>query len=192
MVRLLLLILGLVVGTAGATDVYRWVDSNGEAHYSDTPREGAERITVEKAQTFSAPTARSVRRKTGDSTDEAGRYESFGISRPTADASIWGSGGEVGVSVEVTPDLQPEHQVAIFMDGQMVSQAAGELNFTLTDVDRGTHTLRAEIRDANGVSLIQSPPVAFTVHQQSEQNPNNPNAPPPPVVPTPLPTAPSG
>ncbi len=44
-----------------ANEIYRWVDENGVVHYTDRPREGAERLTIRTAspstpaRTVSAP-----------------------------------------------------------------------------------------------------------------------------------------
>ena len=52
------------------------------------------------------------------------------------------------------------------------------LQATLTDVARGVHVLRAEVRDRTGTVVITSDPRTFVVQQTSIQNPNNPaNAP---------------
>jgi hypothetical protein len=40
-----LLLLGSLLTTAGATDIYRWKDAKGSWHYADQPVPGAERIS---------------------------------------------------------------------------------------------------------------------------------------------------
>ena len=58
--RILLLLIVLLLPTfIVAAEVYRWVDDDGEAHYSDRPQEGAEKITIQEAQTFSNPVPQS-------------------------------------------------------------------------------------------------------------------------------------
>ena len=66
----------------------------------------------------------------------------------------------------------------LFLDGQIVNAlAGGQRNFQLTEVFRGTHSLRAEIHDANGNGLFQSVAITFTVQQTSVQNQNNAGGP---------------
>ena len=44
--RAIFVLLGLLATAAVSADVWRWVDDEGVVHFSDTPREGAERIVV--------------------------------------------------------------------------------------------------------------------------------------------------
>jgi hypothetical protein len=183
-----LLIIGLAGGLAGAAEVFRWVDDDGVVHFSDRPHEGSEEIDVQPAQGFSAPPVQRRAKKDDGDADEAGSYESLTISRPSKDETIWNMLGEIQVVVDLSPELDPDHSVQLFLDGEVVgSSVGGNLTFNLTDVDRGTHALRAEVRDDSGKSLIASSPVTFTVQKTSTlypKNQKNPiNAPP---VPTPF------
>jgi hypothetical protein len=185
--RWLPLVVLLAVRIAGAAEVFRWVDENGQVHYSDRPGIGAEMLILPEAQTFHTPVANVVRRskdkqpKSGADDTEQRRYTSLGIAKPAEDEVFWNVAGEIDVSIRLQPDLQRDHKVRLFLDGRLVDGVASSgQSFKLTEVVRGTHSLRAEIQNARGTSLIESPPVVFTVHQTSIRNPNNPNVPPVP------------
>jgi len=192
--RWLPLIVLLVVRLAVAGEVFRWVDENGQVHYSDRPGAGAEVVELPQAQTFNIPVA-SVSRRIKDQQSSSGadeatngfRYTNLGIVRPAEDEVFWNVAGEVNVSIQLQPELQSDHRVRLFLDGQLVDGLASSgLNFKLTEVVRGTHALRAEVQTSRGISLIESPSVVFTVQQTSIQNQNNPN------VPLPSPSNPAG
>lgn len=186
--RLLLLVCLLGGAAAGATEVYRWVDSDGVVHYSDRPQEGAERVQLPRAQTFSAPPVQTrSRAAAGDGEQEsdgaaATGYQQLEIVTPGQEEVLWNIGGQLEVSMRLEPSLQTGDRVSLYLDDQAVEVARGSLQAQLTDVNRGVHVLRAEVRNQAGKVLIKSQPRTFVVQHTSIQNPNNPvNAP----VPTP-------
>jgi len=175
------------------TEVYRWVDEDGVVHFSDRPEEGAERVELQDAQTFSAPPVKPRASRSSSTTtagtDEAGfRYEEFEFVNPGQEEVLWNIEGQLDVSMRLQPRLQSGHQVSLYLDDQPVEgMRRNRLQVNLTDVSRGLHVLRAEIRDVTGLVLIKAQPRTFSVQQTSILNPNNPaNAP----IPTPLPSRP--
>jgi hypothetical protein len=182
--RTLILILLVACSVATAAEVYRWVDDDGEVHYSDRPHEGAEMVVLPKAQTFSAPKPRARRRDSDAAKDipgdrpEAVGYQLVEIVSPTPNEVLWSTGGLVKVSVRVLPELRSGHTLMIYLNDQMVEGLTGnEREMELTEVFRGEHTLRAEVRGAGGGIVANGNSVTFTVQQTSIQNPNNPNVP---------------
>ena len=183
--RIHILLVVLIPTVAIATEVYRWVDADGLVHYSDRPREGAETIVLEEAQTFSTPAPTASRSSSGASSntaaadeDESPSYSNFEIIRPRQEEVFWNIGGELSVSLRARPRIQAGHTIHLFMDGQEVEQLQrGRMQAQLSDVFRGSHTLHAEVRDSGGRTVARSDSVQFTVQQTSIQNPNNPNRP---------------
>jgi hypothetical protein len=195
MIRLLVLqivLLGLVAFAVNAQEVYRWVDEDGIVHFSDRPVEGeenAEAVELSKAQTFTSPAAPTPKKKT-DSAAGAGApadaYREIAIVKPGPAEVIWNTAGEIEVAVQVVPGLKKKHSILLFIDDRMVDgKADGDLKFKLTEVERGTHALHAEVQDATGTALVKSAPVTFTVQQQSILNQNNPKNIPGPGIPGP-------
>lgn len=171
--RSLILLLGLLAGAAGATNVYRWVDENGQVHFSDRPAEGAEVLKVPEAQTFSAPPA-PVRVPRPSAPDEAPpRYESLEIVRPAQEEVLWNIEGQLEVSLQLQPRLRQGDRIELYLDDQRVEGLRpGSLQVRLSEVYRGVHVLKAEVRDSQGTLLIASQPRTFAVQQTSIQNPN--------------------
>lgn len=187
MKRVLVLVLLAVCSVAAASEVYRWVDANGQIHYSDRPHEGAETIVLPSAQTYSTPARQPVRRLADNGTQasqgeeqETEVYKTVEIISPAQDQVLFNTGGIVNVSVRLQPSLRPGHILALFLDDRMVDGLTGEKrDAQLTEVFRGEHRLRAEVRNARGGMIAKGDSVTFTVKQTSTQNPNNPNAPAP-------------
>ena len=176
--RIVLLIAGLIVSLSAPAEVYRWVDADGSVNYSDRPQEGAERVTLPSAQTFKAPIVnRRPPAAAPADTQPAAQYQFVEIVRPIQEEVLWNTGGQIDVAVRVEPQLQTGHSLMLFLDGEPVEGlASGQTRFTLTEIFRGQHELRAEVRGTGGIKLIESGSVKFTVQQTSVLNPNNPNA----------------
>jgi hypothetical protein len=182
MIRILILILLAVSSIAVADEVYRWVDKDGQIHYSDRPHEGAEMVTLPEAQTFSMPASQPTQRTTDkqDDSQKAEPYSSVAITSPTSDEALWGTDGKVKVSVSVQPQLHRGHRLMVYLDNKAVARLTGNQRDTeLTEVFRGEHTLRTEVLDSTGSVVAKSNSVPFTVKQTSIQNQNNPNIPTP-------------
>jgi hypothetical protein len=63
----------------------------------------------------------------------------------------------------------------VTLDGQPVPgvpPSGGQ--FTISPIDRGTHSLQVTIKDQNGATVCSSPAVTFHVHQPSLQSPTRP------------------
>ncbi len=195
-------ILALVAGAALATETYRWVDEDGVIHYSDTPREGAEVVNIRPAQGFKppAPTVRPSARETGEegaagegpeSGDADTTYE-ISVVRPQQEETLWNLEGQLDVSLNIEPRLKRGDRIRVYLDGEEITGAPQRASsFTVSEVWRGAHTLRAGVYDSGGRELAVSDTVRFYVQQTSTQNPNsqtNPaNRPGPRPRPTPRP-----
>jgi hypothetical protein len=180
--RVLILLALLASAAAGATVVYRWVDSNGQIHYSDQWRPGAEKIRIEAEAPATAtlpagqpaPSA-STRQQSSAPGQPESRYESLEIVRPAQEEVLWNIEGQLPVSVRVTPALQPGDSLRLDLDGKQQEVPAGSTDAQLQEVYRGAHTLKAAVVNEAGAILIESPMRTFAVRQTSLLNPVRPN-----------------
>ena len=159
----------------GGTDVYRWVDANGQAHFSDQPQPGAERITITVSPPAQSPAvgaspAVSTQAPGNDTPAPVARYESLTIRSPAAEEVLWNIGGQLDVVAELQPELQPGHALRFFLDGRMEAAAPGANQAQFSEVFRGEHSLRVEVVDARGRTLASSPTTQFFVRQTAVQN----------------------
>ena len=169
----------VMIAPAGAEEVYRWVDEAGVVHYSDTPREGAEKVEVRAAQTYSGQAALNATPTARDATPvvESGPvvvYASVRIVSPAHDAVAWNTGGELTVEVAIEPALNVAagHRVMVYLDGAPVAGTPmASTSLKLSGVVRGSYELYATVVDAEGTHLAQSEPITFHVRQTSIQNP---------------------
>jgi hypothetical protein len=122
-----------------------------------------------------------------DAGDAAAEYQ-ISIARPQQEETLWNLEGQLDVSLDVEPRLKRGDRIRIFVDGEEITGAPQRASsFTVSEVWRGAHTLRAGIYDSRGRELAVSDTVRFYVQQTSTQNPNSQTNPAnrPPVRPTP-------
>jgi uncharacterized protein DUF4124 len=170
----LVLVLFLIPSMGTADTLYKWVDAQGNVHYSDKPAPGATKIDVPKAPTFTPPAIaqpsnenrsdhRFQNQKSSDTQAEAaGGYTSLAISSPKDQETLWNV-PSVTVSVNLQPALQPGDSVTITLDG--ASQTVAGTSATFNDVIRGQHTVTASI------GRITAAAVTFYIQKTSTQKP---------------------
>ncbi len=191
--KCLILLFALMAGAVHGAPAWRWVDANGQVHYSDTPVPGAKQIELAGAQTFGSqrqPSApdKSSSPATGKTTGPAQSYRTFNIVSPRQQETLWNVGTVVNVSVELDPPLSPNHLLDVYVDGQRRNLNSNGTDLSLQDIYRGVHTIQAVVVDQSGAEVIRSLATTFMVQQTSVQNPNN-NSPvkPPSAQPKPRP-----
>jgi hypothetical protein len=171
-VTLLLSTATVLSSGAIAAQFYKSVDEQGNIVYSDTPTPGAEQLTPPPISTVeSAPKpAKPVEAKAGEETSEEPAkkppttYTKFRITQPNNDDTIWDNTGAVPVALQLEPPLDTEngHSVWVYVDGKAVVRKSQNLIQPLSGIDRGTHKIRAEIRDEKRKTLKRTQNV--TVH----------------------------
>lgn len=173
-------ILATVGGVAAGT--YKWVDEEGNVHYSDQPVEGAEEVNLPKIPTYDAPVdkaelerRREERRARADEEDEkedeaGAAYREFHFISPKPDQVFWALGGKLPVQLSLKPALKPGDRVVLFLNGQQVANLQG-LGTTLNEVYRGAYSLRAVVQGPDGAAKISTESGPFYVKQQSIANP---------------------
>ena len=172
--RMRLFILASVLMATGTVlaQAYRWVDDDGIVHYSDVPREGAERIELpgdnrvtRNQRPTRAPAARSQGADNQQAQAAAFKYESITVDSPAPGETLWNIEGVLNVNLAIRPALREGHQVRVYFDGN--SRMVDSTSFRIEDVYRGMHNLQAEVVDATGKLMIRSVPNRFYVQQTS-------------------------
>ena len=159
---LLLLSLTLSFGAFAQNKVYKRVNPDGSVEYSDQPIAGAEVMNVPKGSTFTMPqTPGSAATSTTTTPQEPSiSYESLEITRPMNDETIRSNEGKLTALARVVPDLASDHRFRWSMDGEVI-QNVNSPELRLNNIDRGSHTLQAEIVDADGKVIISSDSITF-------------------------------
>lgn len=172
---LIILLTVLLLTPAVMAGAYKWVDKDGNVHYSDTPVDGAEPVQLPPPATYEAPQLPPRQRaEPGEQAkdDTKADFAQLAFVSPRQDQVFWATGGDIPVYVSIKPGLLPDHRLNLYFNGVLTknSPLPGP-GTTLTGVQRGAHTLRAVILDASGEQLAASETVTFHVKQRSILNP---------------------
>lgn len=172
-VTITLLILCLSASPLSAAEAWRWVDAEGNVEYADTPRPGATRIELPEPMVVPArpPVAQTpvLDGTVADvATGTAVPYTAISITDPANEDTLRDNGGNLIVSVSLTPALQKAfgHRLQLVLDGDVV-QTGTVQNFALTELDRGTHSVQAVVLGVDGAPLASSAVNTFHLHRTS-------------------------
>ena len=174
-----LLIFFLLASTGYATaGVYRWIDKNGQIHFSDKPQAGAEQIKLRETSVYTPPTEKEreagsqaepkERVNVKEKSSAAAGYEAISIVSPENNQVVRSSEGTVDISVELRPGLQPGHKIRVYLNGTPASQDLETTQITLQDMDRGTHSLEVSVIDEKNRELKRSSAVSFHMLRLAE------------------------
>lgn len=165
MKKLVWLVSFMLFAVGALADVYRWTDSQGNTHFSDVPHDGAEKMNVPDAQSFSSPASKLNSQPADPDADEdkatPQEYTKIKIMQPKKEETIRNNDGSVVVSVQVRPQLFDEDSLQIIYDGTPMGEPQHNLNFQLRGIYRGSHTVAAQIVSADGKVLMTSDTVTF-------------------------------
>jgi hypothetical protein len=175
MVRMLSLLLILSATTASA-EVYKWVDDNGVVQYGDRPPAGgAETVDLPPSSVYQPrPLPSVVEPEEGApaaQADTAG-YKRLAIRQPGDDATVRDNTGAVELEIDLEPELQQGHRIAVLLDGRTIFDQLEITRVSLSNVDRGTHRLRVKVLDADGAEQAASEPVTFHMHRATALRPS--------------------
>ena len=163
-------ILALLFTLPVEADIYRWVDSNGEVHFSDQPRTGAEKLNLPSAQTYSPPQATTGNENSNTNTNNDAKkapftYKLVKIIQPQADETLRNNQGMVSVAVELEPGLRKSDKVQLVFDGKDIGNPENSTVITLTNVLRGSHTVAVNVLSSEGNVISTSDSVTFFMHR---------------------------
>jgi len=155
------LLLCCVVMTAQA-EVYRLVDKNGNVIFSDQPHPDAEKIEIDTLPSYTPVAIPETLSEEQQEGDEVPRYK-VTILTPANDETVRNNAGLVNINANVTPPLDQDRndQLTIKLDGQTLGEPSTSPNFTLSEVERGTHTVQVVVVDKDKKTIKSSKTITF-------------------------------
>ena len=174
-----LVLLALGAGSSIAGDIYRHVDKDGNIIYSDQPSEGASKVEMGPINIDDSPKLKPSKPlpASQNADGKAAAYSNLTITAPEHDTTLRNA-SEIRVSASLTPGLRPTHQVRFLDNGVVLEPASRNMSRLITNLERGTHQLTAQVINQTGEVLISSAPVAVHVHKASLLQPRPATAPP--------------
>ncbi|MCB1878697.1 MAG: DUF4124 domain-containing protein [Chromatiaceae bacterium] len=172
----IILLTGSGIAAAG---VYRWVDENGQIHFSDKAQAGAEQIKLKETSIYTPPAESNS--GAADQTEQAKGtvdantapkavvdYEVISVVSPENNQVVRSTEGTVDISVELRPGLQQGHKIRVYLNGTKAAQDLETTQITLQNMDRGTHSLEVSVIDEKNNELKRSSAVSFHMLRLAE------------------------
>jgi hypothetical protein len=152
----LVIVVGSLCASAAVATTYVRVEKDGTKTYSDRPLPGGKPVEVQPVQTYSTPAPRlpipSSSARDQQQNDNF-RYQSCRV-RPDNDVTFTNP-EEVKIDVIVEPGLRSDDVITMTVDGQPVG-GPNTSSFTMSPVDRGTHTVGVTVTNILGQVLCNS------------------------------------
>ncbi len=163
----LVLCVALTSNAVQAQKVYKIIQPDGTVEFTDTPPPDApvQQIEVPPLNT-SRPLAPPIDNSTPPATDAPKSYSEFRITRPANGEDIRDNAGNVNIDLRLEPSLRTGDKFDLYLDGQSIGggKATG---ITLTDMDRGSHSIQAVVKNTAGQVVARSNSVTFTLQRRS-------------------------
>lgn len=171
----------ILVFPAASGQVYRSVAPDGTTTYSDQASPGAHAVDLPPPSSYSPAKSTSPVATTGsvladpenaasEGVDGVASYDRFELVSPVPEDTIWDNTGAVDVAFDIRPKLREGDSVRVLVDGEprlVIEAPVGRLE----GLERGEHSLRAELLDADGEILKSSSSIIFYLHQHSLNSP---------------------
>ena len=166
------LILALLVFAPSASyaeEIYKSVDKHGNVTYSDTKtNKQAESVKLPAINT--QPAVKSSLNAQENRPQETLNYQ-VAILTPLNGDTLHNNQRRINVKVSVRPALRSGFYLQAMLDGVRHGQTATSSHFTVSEFDRGEHTLSVAIIDSNGKILTQSASITLYVKRPSLNSP---------------------
>ncbi len=177
-ILLLVFTLALGIGLACHADaVYKWVDDQGNVHYTDHPHPGAKKVQLPKTQTYQSPAVNGgvlpAQNAAPQATEGAtSGYKQLSITSPANDANLWYV-DQVPVSVSITPALHNGDTLTYHLDDKSIGPTT-DTTVTFKEVERGEHAVSVTLNSTSSTSLSAGP-VKIFIHQKTIISPKPPH-----------------
>ena len=141
--------------------LYKWVDENGNVHYTDEPRKGAKEITIKEVPAIkmkmpSVPKSNAGTENNNSEETPKANYQALVLTEPQNDGVIRNNAGAVTLTAQILPELKPDHGIRFFLDGKPVGKDPRSLSVTVTEVSYGLHSASFVILDKKGKQIEAS------------------------------------
>ena len=167
-----LILLLFMVSAAVQAEVYKSTNDKGEVIYSDIPSRGAERVKLPDLPTYTPPpvpasTSRADRKSVQDAI-----YQSFSFRKPGNDETVRNNLGIIMIETRLAPALQTKlgHRIQFYLNGKPAAPLLDRTAITLSNIERGAHTLSASVLDKDGKVLVSTGDVTVHVKRESARH----------------------
>ena len=165
----LILCLTLASTVVHANKVYKVIQPDGTVLFTDTPPADSSGEQVDVAPINITPAVSSPTDAFDDTpaVEVERGYSEFQITSPENEATIRDNAGTVNVDLKITPSLRSGDKIELILDGQSIG-GGRKTAITLTEMNRGAHSLQAVVKNTAGEVVVRSNVVTFNLQRRSK------------------------
>ena len=169
------LVLCLLVAAAGAVaEVYRIVDEDGKVTYTDQPSPESVADQVALPPVNELPATKLEKESKDSLSDEADDqftgYSVFSVLSPENNATILTDQSVVNIQLQIEPGLFPGHRIQYMFNNHPYGNAVRSTSFTIAELERGQHSVSAQVLDQDGAVVKTATPVVVHVKRNFIRN----------------------
>jgi len=164
----------LLISLSAHSEMYKWVDKDGNTHYSDIqPFKNASEHISPDINTTPAVNVPEPQITEEDSNTKDTVYKIFKVASPADDATIRDNQGNFSIGLEIQPALNTSqgHYINVLLDNKVTHNKLSNLSAQFNNIDRGTHQISAIIKNKQGKTILSSKSVTIHLHRKSILNP---------------------
>jgi len=172
-------LLAIIAGPVAA-QVYKTVDEDGNVTYTDqAPADGSGPIELRPLSIIEAPSYETPAKAEEGADGEGGKemslrylrknYQDFAIVAPQQEESVWHPENAITVAWNVRYQLQPGMQVTVSVDGVKQTPTSEQI-IAVPGLERGEHTVSAQLTDAKNRLIATAEPVTFFIRRPGLYN----------------------
>ena len=171
MKRLLLISTLLSLSMVSYGEIYQYTGSDGSISFTDIENVDAKTkpIEVEDENKYSPRNTPTADNEADESSEDNAlnnqSLQRLAMLSPRTEQTFQNQ-PVIPISVSVTPALREKQVVIIYVDGQ-VKVKGHRLQFSLHNLARGKHIIKAELLDSTGNIIQSTAPVTINVHYTS-------------------------
>ncbi len=161
-----------------SAEIYEHVDANGNITLSDSPMANSKSIKAPATSSYkSAPAPKiDLMTQAKDSAVENkddNAYTQFNFRLPRRDGTTFTNRPTIPIIVNVKPKLAEGDTVELYLNGKLFEKKPGT-NFQFGLLERGTYTIKADLKNADGELLERTP--TWTIYVKRRSSITAPNA----------------
>lgn len=165
-----ILIIGFILPLLSYADIYKWVDKEGNTHFSDKGPLGAEKLILAPIQIYSAPKEEEISKPQASQPSQKINDYQLKINYPADKSTFRDEEGELEVMVGMASDLESEQKIRLLLDDKSIAEVHA-LRIQIIGIDRGEHKLQAQLLDVNGQTIAASDLITFYMQRPRVPNP---------------------
>jgi len=165
----------LFTSISAHSEMYKWVDEDGNTHYSDIQpfKNAGEHISPDLNTTPAVNIPKPQVTAEGSTSTKETVYKLFKVASPSNNATIRDNQGNFSIGLEIQPALNTKqgHYINVLLDNKITHNKLTSLSAQFSNIDRGTHQVSAVIKNKRGKTLLRTENISIHLHRKSIFNP---------------------